>query len=98
MFEDVRSDQTVKYEVLLLQDLEAPVHVLPQQPVLALHVEDVSDSHQQTRRLDLRPQRGRVLGQVQTSDYPLREDFIKNFQKKSGIFTTSSDPPEIGKI
>ena len=63
MFEGGGPHQAVEHLVLLLEHPQPPGHVLPQQPVLGLHVEDVPHTYQQRRAPHLRPQRLGVLTQ-----------------------------------
>ena len=61
VFQSWRPHEAVKHLVLLRQHPEAGEHVLAQQPVRVLDIQDVADSHQQRVLPDLGPQSIRIL-------------------------------------
>ena len=61
MFQSRRTHETIKHLVLLLEDPEAAVDILPQEPVFILDIENVADTHQQWRLVELSPQSLRIL-------------------------------------
>ena len=61
VFQSRRPHETIKHLVLLLENLEAAVDVLPQKPVLVFNIENMADTHQQRILPDLGPQSLGVL-------------------------------------